>query len=124
MERHINLVAYLNIAYGLLMVLVAIFVFVVVTGGGALSGDLGAFAITAGVAGIIGSILLIIAIPAFIAGFGLLRRYEWSRVLTIILSILYLFSVPIGTIVGVYALWVMMQDETRAILDDTAARSM
>ncbi len=116
MERHINLVAYLHIAYGALLVLSAIFVFVVISGSGALSGDAGAFAITTGIAGIIGTILIVLAIPAFIVGFGLLRRHDWSRVLTIIMSIIYLFSVPIGTIIGGYSLWVMMQDETRDIL--------
>lgn len=42
------------------------------------------------------------------AGVGLLQREAWARVLTIVLGVISLFSVPFGTALGVYTLWVLM----------------
>jgi hypothetical protein len=35
----------------------------------------------------------------------------------IIISVLHLFSVPLGTALGVYGLWVLFNDEARRILE-------
>lgn len=45
-----------------------------------------------------------------IAGVGLLAYQGWARVLTMILSILDLFNIPVGTALALYSLWVLMQD--------------
>jgi hypothetical protein len=58
----------------------------------------------------------ILAIPSIIAGWGLSKRKSWARLLTIILAILSLPQFPIGTAIGVYALIVMFNDETKGIL--------
>jgi hypothetical protein len=36
-------------------------------------------------------------------------------VLTIILSVIHLFSVPFGTALGIYGLWVLLQQETEPL---------
>ena len=113
MERHIEIAGYLNIAWGALIILAAFFVLLFVGGGGALSGDMEAFAITLGVSGVIGTILLIVGLPSIIAGFGLLRRRSWARPLIIVMSIIHLFSFPFGTALAVYSLWVVTRDEVR-----------
>ena len=41
------------------------------------------------------------------AGVGLLQHKSWGRVLAIIMSIVMLFKFPIGTAIGIYALWVL-----------------
>jgi len=46
MEKHVTLVAALNIGFGILGVLVAIIVFVIIVGAGVFSGDPEAMAIT------------------------------------------------------------------------------
>jgi len=72
------------------------------------------------------TVLLIIGFVAAILGFlagasvwcglGLLRHDARARVGAIALSLLQLAYVPVGTIAGAYALWVLMSEErTRAL---------
>jgi hypothetical protein len=62
-------------------------------------------------------VITLISLPALIAGIGLVKFKPWSRVLGIIVSILHLFSVPIGTALGVYGLWVLFQPEAKQVLE-------
>jgi hypothetical protein len=49
----------------------------------------------------------------FSAGWGLLHREPWARVLTLVLAFLVLFiNIPVGTAVGVYTMWVLMPGES------------
>jgi hypothetical protein len=57
-----------------------------------------------------------VSLPAFIGGIGLLKMKSWSRVLMIVVSILHLFTFPIGTALGVYGLWVLFNEEARRLL--------
>jgi len=57
--------------------------------------------------GVIGVAVLITALAGFAAGYGLLQREHWARMLTLVLAFLALFNFPLGTAVGVYSLWVL-----------------
>jgi hypothetical protein len=50
---------------------------------------------------------VLMAALAFVAGFGLLNRRPWGRMLTIVLAVLALFKFPFGTALGIYTLWVL-----------------
>ena len=65
---------------------------------------------------IIGTILIVISIPAIIAGIGLIYRKSWSRILALIICVIKLFNLPFGTALGIYGIWVLMQDETIELL--------
>ncbi len=56
-------------------------------------------------AGVAALFLIIIAILLFVAGNHLQRRTETGRILTIIISIILLFSYPIGTIIGALGIY-------------------
>ncbi len=114
MRKHIDMVAYLHIAYGVLILLTAFFVFIAVAGGGWLSGETEAIWITTSVGLGIGIFLTLLALPSLIGGYGLLKRKEWARVLIIIISFLDLFSFPFGTALGIYSLWVLFKTEAQA----------
>ncbi len=120
MRDHVKVLGILNIVFGVLGMLVGMF-FLIFFGG------IGAFATAANVndpdaamalpiLGAIGSgIFLLIALfsaPGIITGWGLLHLKSWARVLTIVLSALNLINVPVGTVLGVYGLWVCLNDET------------
>ena len=62
--------------------------------------------------GIIGLAVLAKAVAGFAAGYGLLRREPWARMLTIVLSFLALFNFPLGTALGIYSLWVLLPSES------------
>jgi hypothetical protein len=58
-----------------------------------------------------GFIILFIALPTFIAGIGMLTRQKWAVILSVIVGCLKLFSFPIGTAIGVYAIWIFSEDQ-------------
>ena len=68
------------------------------------------------VGSIVGSILLIVAMPAIVAGIGILYRKAWSRIVALIVCALKLFNIPFGTALGIYGFWILMQDETIELL--------
>jgi hypothetical protein len=52
------------------------------------------------------------AILSLMAGWGLLERQPWARMLAIVLAVLHLINVPFGTALGVYTLWVLLPAES------------
>lgn len=54
------------------------------------------------------ALLVIQAALAIFAGWGLLERQSWGRILAIIAGIFSLWHIPLGTALGVYTLWVLM----------------
>jgi hypothetical protein len=71
--------------------------------------------------GAISTLLLLKAVVGVIAGWGLLQRESWGRVLALIVAFISLINVPIGTALGVYTLWVLLPAESeKAYLQQTA----
>jgi hypothetical protein len=56
----------------------------------------------------IGGLLVAKGIVGIIAGWGLLDRQSWARILAIILGFLSLLHFPLGTALGIYTLWVLL----------------
>lgn len=112
MDKHITLVGIIHIGLGILKILIAGFTFMLLTGIGLLTGDERATAILLFTGFFVVVLLTTLALPALIGGIGLLKRRNWARILMMILAVLELFSIPIGTAVGIYTLWVLVNDET------------
>ncbi len=49
-------------------------------------------------------------------GIALLQHRRWARVLVLVLSFLSLIHIPIGTAYSIYAIWVLMKDDTVRLL--------
>lgn len=58
------------------------------------------------------ALLLILMIPTIALGIGLLNYRPWARSIGTVIAILELLNFPIGTVLGVYALWVLLSPET------------
>jgi hypothetical protein len=56
----------------------------------------------------VATVLLILAAAGIIAGWGLLARQPWARMLAIVLGAVSLVDVPFGTILGIYTLWALL----------------
>jgi hypothetical protein len=56
----------------------------------------------------IGWIFVVAALLGVAAGWGLLERQPWARMLAIILGCFGLIEVPFGTSIGIYSLWVLL----------------
>jgi predicted nucleic acid-binding Zn ribbon protein len=68
----------------------------------------------------IGVLVVIKAAAGFLAGWGLLQREPWARLLTIVLAFLALFNIPFGTALGIYSLWVLLPHESEAEYQEQA----
>lgn len=53
-------------------------------------------------------LVLVKAVAGIAAGIGILQRADWSRMLTIVLACISLISMPFGTALGIYSLWVLL----------------
>lgn len=58
------------------------------------------------------ALLLILAVPSIALGIGLLNYRPWARSIGMVLSIINLLNFPIGTVLGIYGLWVLLSPET------------
>jgi phage shock protein PspC (stress-responsive transcriptional regulator) len=58
--------------------------------------------------GFIAVVILMKAAAGFAAGWGLLQREPWARLVTLVVAFLALFNVPLGTALGIYSLWVLL----------------
>lgn len=56
-----------------------------------------------------------------VGGIGLLSFQPWARYLVIVVSALGCLNIPIGTLKGVYALWVLLQDDTVKLFERSNA---
>ena len=133
MEKHISLVGILNIVYESLSILGAFVLFVI-----AISFryffqfisryshhgmdeippeiiDIVPFILT-----VIGIFLLIFSIIGLIAAIGVLKKKEWGRITMLVMSFFNLIRIPLGTILGVYTIWALLNDETIRLFNPIA----
>lgn len=123
MEQHIKVLSVLFIILGILGAVAAVAFLVLGAGSVAtiLAQDdsnearVGA-AWVGGAITFVAALFGIMAIPSIIAGWGLSQHKSWARILTIILAILSLPQFPVGTAIGVYALVILFNDESKRIL--------
>ena len=116
MAKHINILGALFLTFSILMIIGGVVINQFLPMAGEISGDSTAIRITSIIGKSIGTVLFIFAAPGIICGYGLITKKAWSRVFGIILSCLSLFSIPIGTIIGIYGLWTLFKDETKDLL--------
>jgi len=114
MQKHVTIVGALHIGYAAWGVLWAVIVFMIMLGIGmvAIVDDETARGILTTVGCIVPGLLAALAIPGIVGRIGVLRLRPWARYLVLVLSVLALFSIPIGTAMGIYSIWVLVQDET------------
>jgi hypothetical protein len=124
LQTHVPIVGWLLIARSVLEMVGGLIAFVLIMSGSAFFTGLGpavndpegtrVFSVfstlIALTATLIGALVFGLAIPGLIAGIGLLARKSWARVLGVIVSAFGLVSFPIGTLIGAYAIFVLLQD--------------
>ncbi len=122
MAQHVKILGVLHIVYAGFVLLAGIIVLVVM---GGIAGFIGAtdqspdsaaaVPILGAIGGFVFILLLVLSLPGLIGGFGLLQFKPWARILTIVLSAFELLSVPLGTALGIYGLWVLLNKDTERL---------
>ena len=111
MEKHINVVAALQIGLSIFNLLIALLVFTVLKVVVGFVEEPQAGNILSIVADGLAIVFIVISVPGILAGIGLYKRKEWARILTLVLSVIEIFSFPFGTAIGIYSIWAMIQPE-------------
>jgi len=115
MEQHVRVLGVIYVILGVLHLLIAGGFLVLMVGIGAASGDRQAAWIVSGVGLAVATVIAVLSIPTIVTGIGLQRFRPWSRIVALILAIFHLFSFPTGTAVGIYALWVLLNERTQPL---------
>jgi hypothetical protein len=121
-DTHVKVLGVIYLAVGACMLLAA--AFLVVTMGG-VAGIVRATAdphdatIAIPILGLAGTAFVmflgVMGLPSVVTGYGLLNFRPWSRILGIVLSAVSLINIPLGTAVGAYGLWVLLNKETERL---------
>ena len=119
MNKHVTILGILFISFGCLLCVGGIVVNLVVPMAGNISGNDVAMRITSIIGDTLGIFLVILSMPNIIGGIGLLKRKYWARILILVLCFLSLLSIPFGTALGIYGIWILLKSETVEIFNQT-----
>ncbi len=113
MRKHVTVVGAIHIGFGILGLIGAIVVFFVLhfAKGFVANEDVPTMVLS----------FLSVSLPLLIGfmstlglvgGIGLLIFQSWARYLVMVVAAIGCLNIPIGTLLGVYSLWVLLQDDT------------
>lgn len=117
LEKHVKILGWVHIVSGALFLLFGLGMGAFMLFTGVLTNDEEAFAIFTIVALFVTGLLTVIGLPGIIGGFGLLKRKNWGRILTLIVGLLNITNVPVGTAIGAYTAYVLLQDSAKTYFE-------
>ncbi len=121
METHVKVLAWFNLVLGGLGVVLAAVTF---AGGSLVPAIIAAAAGEAGfvpasilqiIVTVVVGLILVLSLPSLILGFGLYNLRPWAKILGLVLAAIHLFNVPLGTLISVYAFWVLLNPQTEEL---------
>jgi hypothetical protein len=65
---------------------------------------------------------IILAAPMFFTGMGLLRIQGWARSMGMVVCSLAIISIPFGSMLGAYGLWVLTSQEVEPLFENRPER--
>jgi hypothetical protein len=112
-QRHLHLLAIFWFAISAFNAMTGVILYILANTLLAPGGAAGAPLFLRPLLSVVAIIILGGAALGFSAGWGLMHREPWARVLTLVLAFLVLFiNIPVGTAVGVYTMWVLLPGES------------
>ena len=121
MNRHLDVLVLLYVVWGALFLLAGLIGLALTVGAAALAGraagDVGvelAAGLTAATFGMVAVTALAWGGIHALAGVAVRRQRPWGRAVAVVFGVLDLALLPLGTALGLYALWVLLHDEVRS----------
>lgn len=113
MRKETTLLGAFHIAISILYIVAAVSIAAIVYGKSLFSS--GSFNFnSANITGVvIAAFLLLFAIGGFISGAAMMLNQRWAQIPVLILGCINLISIPLGTTLGVYTIWVYMHDDQK-----------
>jgi hypothetical protein len=113
MKKHVTVVGALHIGLGTLGLIGALVIFFALNFARNVVGNDEIPSMVLGFLSVSLPLLLgVISAVGVAGGIGVLSFKPWARILVMVVSVIGCINIPIGTLAGVYSLWVLMQDET------------
>ena len=122
MDTHVRVLGVLNIAIGVVGLIIALLTMI---GVGGVAGIISAAAepedaalavpILSIVGGLVVAVVIAFSVPSVVTGIGLLYFKPWARILGIVLSAIALLGFPWVTLLGIYGLWVLFNKDTERL---------
>jgi hypothetical protein len=113
MKKHVTVVGAIHIGFGVLGLIGAIAVFFALNfARGFVQGEEVPNMVLKFLAVSLPLLVGFMSTLGLIGGIGLLNYLPWARYLVIVVAALGCLNIPIGTLKGVYSLWVLLQDST------------
>ncbi len=112
MRDQIRLLGWLFIIYHGFSLVILMLIATVVGVAGLFSGEVELMALASVVASGLFVLSMVTVMPGILAGWGLLNFKPWARILAIIVSVLDIWSIPIGTALAVFALYVLVSGKS------------
>jgi hypothetical protein len=109
MDQHVPILGWLYVVGHAIFLAIGAFVFLLLVGLAPVTGEAEAIWVLTLVGTTVGLLMAALGLPGVIAGYGLLKRKPWARILAIVVGILNLINFPVGTAIGLYTLWVLTQ---------------
>jgi hypothetical protein len=109
LQQHVSILGWLYVVGHAIFLAIGAFVFVLLIGLAPITGEPEPMWILSLVGTTVGLLMAALGLPGLLAGYGLLTRKPWARVLAIVVGILSLVNFPVGTAIGLYTLWVLTQ---------------
>jgi hypothetical protein len=109
LQQHVTILGWLYVVGHAIFLVIGAFVFLLLVGLAPVTGEPEPMWILGLVGTTVGLLMAALGLPGLLAGYGLLTRKPWARVLAIVVGLLSLVNFPIGTVIGLYTLWVLTQ---------------
>jgi hypothetical protein len=119
MKKHVAVVGAIQIGFAILGLILAVVIFFVMNFarsqvGGDETGEMVLGFLSVSLPILFGFLSTL----GLVGGIGLLAYKSWARYLVMVVAALGCLNIPIGTLKGVYTLWVLLQDETIKLFEN------
>jgi hypothetical protein len=130
LEIHVRNLGRILVGYGALSGLIALVVLIAFGGYDGLflldnpfykRKDIGTIPLDRLLVGVYATLALVLSGPLIAGGWGLLRWKHWARVVAMLAASVNMLSFPIGTGIGLYALWVLNEESVDPLFDRVRA---
>lgn len=117
MQKHLKTLGTLYIVFGMLGVLVSLGFLNAYFGYWMPPGKMKLLFSDSGWGSVLVFLFAVTSVPGIVAGLGLLKGKNWARFLLLVLAFVNFMNIPLGSMLGIYTIWVVMNTEVVSPLE-------